>query len=718
MARSSVELIVDASKAINPLKRVTSETKKLEAATRDVNGRLRDAKGKFVATGAAAKTATRGVNGLGVALKKLLAALAIFEAGKFVVFKTAELQKQQRSLQVLTGSLDSAKEIIGELQAFGAVTPFTSSELVETAKRLKAFGFETEQVVNVTKQLADVAGATGADLGGIATAFGQIQAKGRLQGEELLQLQERGVNLQEQLRKQYNLTADEFQKALEQGRFGANSVSFALEELTSKGGKYADGAIAQSDTLAGKFSTLLDNVERLATRIGTVLQPILNFVLDTSIAIVDAINKALAGPDYATATARLKTVAEEIQKTQTNLKNIESQGITLATPGLPIRGVDGEVLPGTTISPLAKEQGILARLEGERKFLEGRIKELEKSFLKVDKPTPEDKKPPELRDPRGTGGGSNPVAMSQKMLNLLKERIKLSKDENKVGVAIKQNEMQLLEIEESNMSITDKTAAKLKAEEALYNRLRDIHAENAQAFEKTSNEARKIAEEQEKALRPLEEQKELLEAKLIGNEREVRLRQQVDQIMDSTTGLDRTQVEEIVNKTAALQDQVKATEAAAQELDSLYSSIGQSIETGIVDALASAVDGTKALADVAADTLRNVAKILLQFGVSTALGGIPGLSSFFGGGRAKGGTVTGGRSYMVGEKGPELFTPGRTGSIAPSGSFGGANVVVNVDASGTQAQGDQPNAKALGSAIGVAVQAELIKQKRPGGLLA
>ena len=87
------------------------------------------------------------------------------------------------------------------------------------------------------------------------------------------------------------------------------------------------------------------------------------------------------------------------------------------------------------------------------------------------------------------------------------------------------------------------------------------------------------------------------------------------------------------------------------------------------------------------------------------------------GGKAKGGTVTGGRSYMVGEKGPELFTPGRTGSIAPSGSFGGANVVVNVDASGTQAQGNQPNAKALGAAIGAAVQAELVKQKRPGGLL-
>ena len=77
----------------------------------------------------------------------------------------------------------------------------------------------------------------------------------------------------------------------------------------------------------------------------------------------------------------------------------------------------------------------------------------------------------------------------------------------------------------------------------------------------------------------------------------------------------------------------------------------------------------------------------------------------------------GGRSYVVGEKGPELFTPGRTGSVAPASSFGGANVTVNVDASGSSAQGNGEQAKALGQAIGAAVQAELIKQKRPGGLL-
>jgi len=49
---------------------------------------------------------------------------------------------------------------------------------------------------------------------------------------------------------------------------------------------------------------------------------------------------------------------------------------------------------------------------------------------------------------------------------------------------------------------------------------------------------------------------------------------------------------------------------------------------------------------------------------------------------------------------------------------GSTSVVVNVDASGTSVQGNEQNAKQLGKVISGAVQAELIKQKRPGGLLA
>ena len=166
-------------------------------------------------------------------------------------------------------------------------------------------------------------------------------------------------------------------------------------------------------------------------------------------------------------------------------------------------------------------------------------------------------------------------------------------------------------------------------------------------------------------------------------------------------------------------------EAQGDKMDAVYASVGQTISTSIVDSLTAAVDGTKRLSDVASDTLRSLANILLKFGLNSLLGGLAGddgvgvFSKLFGGGRAKGGTVMGGTSYMVGERGPELFTPGRSGSIAPNSSMGGgANVVVNVDASGTKAEGDGRQANQLGAALGAAVQAELIKQKRPGGLLA
>ena len=113
----------------------------------------------------------------------LVKAYAGLKAVQFVFTKTAELETQTRSLKVLTGELGTAKKIISELQQFASVTPFTSSELIESAKRLKAFGGDTEKLVDTTQRLADVSGATGARLNEVATAYGQIQAKGRLQGE-------------------------------------------------------------------------------------------------------------------------------------------------------------------------------------------------------------------------------------------------------------------------------------------------------------------------------------------------------------------------------------------------------------------------------------------------------------------------------------------------------------------------------------------------------
>jgi hypothetical protein len=76
---------------------------------------------------------------------------------------------------------------------------------------------------------------------------------------------------------------------------------------------------------------------------------------------------------------------------------------------------------------------------------------------------------------------------------------------------------------------------------------------------------------------------------------------------------------------------------------------------------------------------------------------------------------------LMGEAGPEAIMPlrrGRDGRLGVSGGVGPVTVNVSVDASGSSVQGNAPDANALGRVVGAAVQAELIKQKRPGGLLA
>jgi len=76
---------------------------------------------------------------------------------------------------------------------------------------------------------------------------------------------------------------------------------------------------------------------------------------------------------------------------------------------------------------------------------------------------------------------------------------------------------------------------------------------------------------------------------------------------------------------------------------------------------------------------------------------------------------------LMGEAGPEAIMPlkrGADGKLGVAGGSGGTSVTVNVDASGSSVQGDKGQSAALGRAIAASVQAELVKQKRPGGLLA
>jgi|9_EtaG_2_1085328.scaffolds.fasta_scaffold05236_2 hypothetical protein len=178
----------------------------------------------------------------------------------------------------------------------------------------------------------------------------------------------------------------------------------------------------------------------------------------------------------------------------------------------------------------------------------------------------------------------------------------------------------------------------------------------------------------------------------------------------------------LVKKAIAQTDAVRLrinSQLTQQEtkLKSLYESIGQSIENGLVSAIQGAIDGTRTLGDVARSVFSEISSSLIRFGVNSLLGSIFPGSRFF---RANGGTVSKGKSYMVGERGAEMFVPNAGGRIVPNEDLtgGSTNIVVNVDASGSNVEGNEREGQALGLALSAAIESELIKQKRPGGLLA
>ena len=198
-------------------------------------------------------------------------------------------------------------------------------------------------------------------------------------------------------------------------------------------------------------------------------------------------------------------------------------------------------------------------------------------------------------------------------------------------------------------------------------------------------------------------------------------RDAIKEELDTTfliTNITETRKEQEKALADAAEKRRRAEEEAARQLQSIYDQLGATIRDGVVGSIQAAVDGTKSLAEVASNTLRNLANQLLTLGINTALKST-GLGIFSNlPGFANGGRPPVGRPSIVGERGPELFVPRSSGTIVPNHAMGGStNVVVNVDAKGTAAQGDDAQAGQLGRLIGAAVQAELIKQKRPGGLL-
>lgn len=164
----------------------------------------------------------------------------------------------------------------------------------------------------------------------------------------------------------------------------------------------------------------------------------------------------------------------------------------------------------------------------------------------------------------------------------------------------------------------------------------------------------------------------------------------------------------IITRTTSVADAFKSMTASILS-DIAKILIRQSITAPIANALAGAIGGAfTSNINLGSQSLGATSTGSTGFGINP--------NASYSGVRASGGLVQAGSSYLVGERGMEVFTPTTGGNITSTDKLGSTNVIVNVNmAEGTTSASD---GNQLGIMIGNVVKAELVKQKRAGGLLA
>ena len=208
------------------------------------------------------------------------------------------------------------------------------------------------------------------------------------------------------------------------------------------------------------------------------------------------------------------------------------------------------------------------------------------------------------------------------------------------------------------------------------------------------------------------------------------------------TEIDKTNEIEKQNKKLQEQEELqKKNQEAAAKLKEKMTAVGEEIETSIKGNLRDAITGAQSFGQAMTNVLNRIRDKIIDAQIDKILGNFgenfgksasgekgKGIGGFLGGilgglFRANGGPVKAGQPYIVGERQPELFVPRTSGTILPSVPMSGGGdsvtnvITVNVDASGSAVSGSNADGNELGQQIAVAIQSELIKQKRAGGLL-
>lgn len=212
-------------------------------------------------TGSAAHQAQSGLASLARRVTALaggyLSLKALKDAFVGILSVGGDFERFRAQLDQVMGSVAAGEQASAWIKDFTRKTPFDLAQVTEGFIKLKSFGLDP--VDGVYEAIANQAAALGGSLEtleGITLAVGQAWAKGKLQGEEILQLVERGVPVWDLLAKSTGKSATELQRMSAAGELGRQEIRGLIDEI----GRASGGALEkQMSTLGGLISNVRDN---------------------------------------------------------------------------------------------------------------------------------------------------------------------------------------------------------------------------------------------------------------------------------------------------------------------------------------------------------------------------------------------------------------------------------------------------------------------------
>ena len=199
---------------------------------------------------------------------------AAVSAVKTSVKLAAEMEQTKVAFGVMTGSAAQATKLLNDFKALDIESPINFADFSRAGKTMLQFGVQAEALRPTLSRLAAISLGNAEQFQSLALAFGQVQANGRLMGQEVLQMVNAGFNPLQEISRTTGVSMIELKKRMEDGAISAQMVAKAFDTATSEGGRFYGMNQQLEGTMSGQFAKLESEIKAASIALGTALIPL------------------------------------------------------------------------------------------------------------------------------------------------------------------------------------------------------------------------------------------------------------------------------------------------------------------------------------------------------------------------------------------------------------------------------------------------------------